>query len=239
MAMATILCCWADKCVQAVGDWMSDSTFLNTRPSDSWPRARWDFAHTTIILHRHNRRHQQRPSPHRQLCPHFRVHAFDREEKWEENWEESSKEGQDKALPYDSPKGLAARAPSRAGLTWGWTRPARTHQWSASCCPSWAWRLGRGSRAASLPPAPPLQHHHLSHITAIFKYQTSHTLGSSSKKLLKIPKSNLKSFGLRSFSFIGPFVWNSLPASLQNLPTLNSKPSSWPSSINRPFHRPR
>ena len=52
-------------------------------------------------------------------------------------------------------------------------------------------------------------------------YQTSHTLQSSSEKLLKIPKYNLKSVGDRSFSFIAPAVLNSLPTSLQNLPTLS------------------
>ena len=41
--------------------------------------------------------------------------------------------------------------------------------------------------------------------------QTSRTLLSSNKKLLKIPKRCLKSFGERSFSFIAPSVWNSLP----------------------------
>ena len=52
-------------------------------------------------------------------------------------------------------------------------------------------------------------------------YQTPRTLPSSSEKLLKISKRNLKSFGEFSFSFIAPSVWNSLPASLWNLPTLS------------------
>uniref|UniRef100_UPI0025D76A15 hypothetical protein n=1 Tax=Thiolapillus sp. TaxID=2017437 RepID=UPI0025D76A15 len=52
-------------------------------------------------------------------------------------------------------------------------------------------------------------------------YQTSRTLRSSNEKLLKIPKRSLKSVGDRSFSFIAPTVWNSLPASLRNLPTLS------------------
>ena len=38
---------------------------------------------------------------------------------------------------------------------------------------------------------------------------------------LKIPKCNLKSLGQHSFSFIAPSVWNPLPASLRNLPTLS------------------
>ena len=41
------------------------------------------------------------------------------------------------------------------------------------------------------------------------------------KKLLKIPKRNLKSIGNHSFSCIAPAVWNSLPASLRNLPILS------------------
>ena len=52
-------------------------------------------------------------------------------------------------------------------------------------------------------------------------YQTSRTLRSSNEKLLKIPKRTLKSVGDRSFSSIAQTVWNSLPASLQNLPTLS------------------
>ena len=51
-------------------------------------------------------------------------------------------------------------------------------------------------------------------------YQTSRIFRSSNEKLLKIPKHSLKSVGDHSFSFIAPTVWNSLPASLQNLPTL-------------------
>ena len=61
-----------------------------------------------------------------------------------------------------------------------------------------------------------------SYLSASFcTYQTSRTLRSSNEKLLKIPKRNLKSVGYRSFSFIAPTVWNSLPASLRNLPTLS------------------
>ncbi len=56
---------------------------------------------------------------------------------------------------------------------------------------------------------------------SVCTYQTSRTLQSSSEKLLKIPERSLKSVGDRSFSFIAPTVWNSLPASLRNLPTLS------------------
>ena len=41
------------------------------------------------------------------------------------------------------------------------------------------------------------------------------------RKLLKIPKQNLKSFGERSFSFMAPSLRNSLPADLRNLPPLS------------------
>ena len=52
-------------------------------------------------------------------------------------------------------------------------------------------------------------------------YQTSRIFRSSNEKLLKIPKHSLKSVGDHSFSFITPTVWNSLPVSLRNLPTLS------------------
>ena len=51
-------------------------------------------------------------------------------------------------------------------------------------------------------------------------YSPSRTLRSSAEKLLKLPKFNLKSVGERSFSFQAPRVWNSLPSSLRNSPTL-------------------
>ena len=52
-------------------------------------------------------------------------------------------------------------------------------------------------------------------------YQTSRALWYSSEKLLKIPKRNFKSFSERSFNFLAPSVWNSLPAGLRNIPTLS------------------
>ena len=55
---------------------------------------------------------------------------------------------------------------------------------------------------------------------SITTYETSRTLRSSSEKLLKIPKTNLKSAGDRAFSSSAPKVWNSLPHSLRNTPTL-------------------
>ena len=46
---------------------------------------------------------------------------------------------------------------------------------------------------------------------------TSASFQSSNKKLLKIPECNFTFLGDCSFSFIAPFVWNSLPVSLRNL----------------------
>jgi len=58
--------------------------------------------------------------------------------------------------------------------------------------------------------------------------------------LFRIPQRNPKSFGQHSFSFITPFVWNLLPASLRNLPhCLNSKASWRLSCLDRTFHKRR
>ena len=43
---------------------------------------------------------------------------------------------------------------------------------------------------------------------------------SSTERLLNIPKTNLKTFGERSFCYIAPTVWNSLPADLRASPSL-------------------
>ena len=40
-------------------------------------------------------------------------------------------------------------------------------------------------------------------------------LRSPTERLLKIPKTNLKTFGERSFGYSAPTVWNSLPADLR------------------------
>ena len=56
--------------------------------------------------------------------------------------------------------------------------------------------------------------------------QPSRSLRSSTERLLKIPKTNLKTFGERSFGYIAPTVWNSLPADLRaspSLPTFKAK----------------
>ena len=52
-------------------------------------------------------------------------------------------------------------------------------------------------------------------------YKLSCFLQCSHEKLLKIPKQSLKSFGQYSFSFMVPSVWNSLQATLRNVPTLS------------------
>ena len=57
--------------------------------------------------------------------------------------------------------------------------------------------------------------------SSLCTYEPSRSLRSSNEKLLKIPKRKLKSFGHRSFSFMAPSLWNSLPATLRNVPTLS------------------
>ena len=52
-------------------------------------------------------------------------------------------------------------------------------------------------------------------------YEPSRSLRSSNESLLKIPKRKLKSFGQCSFSFMAPSLWNSLPATLKNVPILS------------------
>ena len=77
-------------------------------------------------------------------------------------------------------------------------------------------------------------------LASLCTYQTSRTLRSSKEKLLKIPKRSVNSVGDRSFSFITPTVWNSLPASLRNLPTLSDfKAQLKTFQFNRHFHKSR
>ena len=63
----------------------------------------------------------------------------------------------------------------------------------------------------SLPP-------YLSH--SLTTYRPLEKLRSCQEKLLITPRCNLKSAGERSFHFFAPFVWNSLPSDLRNVPTL-------------------
>ena len=53
-------------------------------------------------------------------------------------------------------------------------------------------------------------------------YQPSQSLWSSSEKLLKVPKTNLKSAGNRSFHFRAAKIWNSLPTNVRSSPSLSS-----------------
>ena len=61
------------------------------------------------------------------------------------------------------------------------------------------------------------QHAPVSPFSVACTLQTSRTRRPSIEKILKILNRNLNSFGQRSFSFIAPSVWNSLPASVRNL----------------------
>ena len=54
----------------------------------------------------------------------------------------------------------------------------------------------------------------------LIAYQPSRSLRSADEKLLKIPRFNLKTYGARSFSYNASSVWNSLPLSLRNSPSL-------------------
>ena len=58
--------------------------------------------------------------------------------------------------------------------------------------------------------------------SSLCTYQSSRSLRSSTERLLKIPKTNLKTFSGRSFGYIAPFVWNSLPADLKASPSLQT-----------------
>jgi len=57
--------------------------------------------------------------------------------------------------------------------------------------------------------------------SSLSTYQPTRSLRSSSEKLLIIPRVNLKSAGERSFYFIAPTVWNSLPNSVRDTTTLS------------------
>ena len=56
--------------------------------------------------------------------------------------------------------------------------------------------------------------------SSLCTYQPSRSLRSSTERLLKIPKTNLRTFGERSFGYIAPTVWNSLPADLRASPCI-------------------
>ncbi|KXJ07191.1 putative RNA-directed DNA polymerase from transposon BS [Exaiptasia diaphana] len=53
-------------------------------------------------------------------------------------------------------------------------------------------------------------------------YRLSRCLRSSSQLLLSSKSYNLKSYGYRSFSVAGPFLWNSLPSSIRDISSLDN-----------------
>ena len=57
----------------------------------------------------------------------------------------------------------------------------------------------------------------------LYTYQPSRTLRSSSEKLLKVPKANLKSAGNRFFHYQAAKIWNSLPTNVLHLSPLSRK----------------
>ena len=53
----------------------------------------------------------------------------------------------------------------------------------------------------------------------LYAYEPTRNLRSSCETLLKVPKHCTKTFGERSFSFLAPSVWNSLPSDLNHSST--------------------
>ena len=58
--------------------------------------------------------------------------------------------------------------------------------------------------------------------SSVCTYQPSHSCLSSTEQLLKIPKTDLKTFGGSFFSYSTPTVWNSLPADLKASPSFQT-----------------
>lgn len=56
----------------------------------------------------------------------------------------------------------------------------------------------------------------------ITKYEPTRSLRSSSKRLLVVPRYNLKTYGGRAFSVNGPMLWNSLPNNIRETETLST-----------------
>ena len=56
----------------------------------------------------------------------------------------------------------------------------------------------------------------------ITKYEPTRSLRSSSKRLLVVPRYNLKTYGGRAFSVNGPILWNSLPNNIRETETLST-----------------
>ena len=53
-------------------------------------------------------------------------------------------------------------------------------------------------------------------VSLIEKYEPTRNLRSSSSNLLRLPKTNTKTFGTRAFTYASPFVWNNLPDIVKN-----------------------
>ena len=62
------------------------------------------------------------------------------------------------------------------------------------------------------------------------------TLRSSTKNLLKVPKSRTKTYSDRAFSVIGPVLWNKLPDELRHELSLNSFKSKLKTFLFRHFY---
>ena len=65
---------------------------------------------------------------------------------------------------------------------------------------------------------------------------STRTLRSSTKNLLKAPKSRTKTYGDRAFSVIGPVLWNKLPDELRHELSLNSFKSKLKTFLFRHFY---
>ena len=56
----------------------------------------------------------------------------------------------------------------------------------------------------------------------ITKHEPTRSLHSSSKRLLVVPRYNLKTYGRRAFSVNGPILWNSLPDNIRETESLST-----------------
>ena len=71
--------------------------------------------------------------------------------------------------------------------------------------------------------------------TLLSTREAPRTLRSAKEKRLAIPRCNLKSAGERSFRFVAPSVWNALPISLRDMPSLDLFKSSLKSHLFMKF----
>jgi len=65
---------------------------------------------------------------------------------------------------------------------------------------------------------------------------STRTLRSSTKNLLKVPKSRTKTYGDRAFSVTGPVLWNKLPDELRHELSLNSFKSKLKTFLFKHFY---